>query len=666
MKLYKAISFMCILGCVSNVGYGAQMTPQIQRLMEEKEKKLAELEKCDSKRKGFMIAGISTLGLTAVGIGGNIALANKNKKLNTELDAQKQSLAEQQSKLDDVNRSLKQQRLQQAHEDCDTREGYYWNGLDCQPNPQEPVVIPNNQSKPKNATETNQGKKPEQKQEQKPEQEQKQEQKPEQKTNKPIDPAKIAEADKVAFVVKDTNGNIVRNITMFCAHTTSKGTETANINGDLMGEKYTIHVLPDEAKCDISSYGYKSKTVTMGEIKNTGVIILEPSGAKKQESAPGEEKRKGTLVEDSTILPRKTITNVPGAESATKLERRASEDPTKGIRVDSNVVVKTLKNNANDPHGVTKKDFCVARGNLSVHGTIKPSDCTDIVDFWERIDLAAGYGYWCKKFGGKWTAEARGENYYHSCKDVPKESDWECKEIQSPEAKSVSAVPELNPITKLNARETKPDWSVFQGKDNTYNMEKEEFCNNLTPQGYYGFVESNKNSAGFIEDQKKAVAVRYWCNKLGGKWFNSDDYATTGSLGYSCTNLPSAACKPKDAVLYKTPMILGNEGYDLHTLDLYDLHTLDLVVPEKKEETPKVSLSESCKGSGGYIWFGKCKCGDDMIPWPDNTGCECKEGKYDKNTKRCVVDKKPTTSKSESESVNDLLDKELANIDRFL
>ena len=113
MKLYKAISFMCILGCVSNVGYGAQMTPQIQRLMEEKEKKLAELEKCDSKRKGFMIAGISTLGLTAVGIGGNIALANKNKKLNTELDAQKQSLAEQQSTLSDLNKQIEDKKREE-------------------------------------------------------------------------------------------------------------------------------------------------------------------------------------------------------------------------------------------------------------------------------------------------------------------------------------------------------------------------------------------------------------------------------------------------------------------------------------------------------------------------------------------------------------------------
>ena len=54
------------------------MTSQIQRLLNEKQEKISQLEECDSKRKGFMIAGISTIGLTAVGVGVNIAQASKS------------------------------------------------------------------------------------------------------------------------------------------------------------------------------------------------------------------------------------------------------------------------------------------------------------------------------------------------------------------------------------------------------------------------------------------------------------------------------------------------------------------------------------------------------------------------------------------------------------
>lgn len=108
MKMYKAISLLDLFGVVGNA-YSVQMTPQIQSLLDQKAQKVAELEKCDKTRKGFMIAGISTLGLTAVGVGGNIALANKNKKLDAELDSKKTELAGKQNKLI----SLQNQRLQE-------------------------------------------------------------------------------------------------------------------------------------------------------------------------------------------------------------------------------------------------------------------------------------------------------------------------------------------------------------------------------------------------------------------------------------------------------------------------------------------------------------------------------------------------------------------------
>ena len=68
------------------------MTSQIQRLLNEKQEKMSKLEECDGKRKGFMIAGISTLGLTAVGVGVNVAQASKSNKLSNQIADQNREL----------------------------------------------------------------------------------------------------------------------------------------------------------------------------------------------------------------------------------------------------------------------------------------------------------------------------------------------------------------------------------------------------------------------------------------------------------------------------------------------------------------------------------------------------------------------------------------------
>lgn len=96
------LSFVALL----NTSYGVQMTPQINSLLEQKNAKIAELEKCDSNRKAWMIAGISTIGLTAVGIGVNIAQASKSKKLDTAIESANTDLKNQQAELDSINAKL--------------------------------------------------------------------------------------------------------------------------------------------------------------------------------------------------------------------------------------------------------------------------------------------------------------------------------------------------------------------------------------------------------------------------------------------------------------------------------------------------------------------------------------------------------------------------------
>lgn len=132
MKMYKVISCLCIFGAIGSAQC-VQMTPQIQSLLDEKARKIKELEKCDSERKTFVIAGISTLGLTAVGVGGNIALANKNKKLDSELSGKKSELSSKRQELADLQAEQRRARIAELEKACEAKKtsGFLWNGWTC-------------------------------------------------------------------------------------------------------------------------------------------------------------------------------------------------------------------------------------------------------------------------------------------------------------------------------------------------------------------------------------------------------------------------------------------------------------------------------------------------------------------------------------------------------
>ena len=105
----RSISLIAIMlvGLMSTVpSNGAQMTSQIQRLLDQKEEKIKKLEECEGKKKGWMIAGISTIGVTAVGVGVNIAQASKKNRLSEEIDTTKTQLERQQERLEDLNTQI--------------------------------------------------------------------------------------------------------------------------------------------------------------------------------------------------------------------------------------------------------------------------------------------------------------------------------------------------------------------------------------------------------------------------------------------------------------------------------------------------------------------------------------------------------------------------------
>lgn len=97
--------------CIApRTSYGVSST--VSQLLQEKQQKIQALEKCEGKRKGFMIAGISTIGLTGVGVVGNVALANANKRTEAELTSQKQTLATKKQELADRKKELENKKSQ--------------------------------------------------------------------------------------------------------------------------------------------------------------------------------------------------------------------------------------------------------------------------------------------------------------------------------------------------------------------------------------------------------------------------------------------------------------------------------------------------------------------------------------------------------------------------
>ena len=71
----RRILFLTLLGIMPSLCLG--YSPKYNRLVQEKQRKVAELEKCTGSTEKLKIAGISTLGLTAVGVAGNIVEAKK-------------------------------------------------------------------------------------------------------------------------------------------------------------------------------------------------------------------------------------------------------------------------------------------------------------------------------------------------------------------------------------------------------------------------------------------------------------------------------------------------------------------------------------------------------------------------------------------------------------
>ena len=104
--------------------------PRITQLIAEKQAKMAKLEKCQGTTKNLKIAGISTLGITAVGIGANIAEAVVLNNAKEDVAKAQKARDEQQTIKDEREAAeKKRQEEERKRQECDSRNAVYVNGV---------------------------------------------------------------------------------------------------------------------------------------------------------------------------------------------------------------------------------------------------------------------------------------------------------------------------------------------------------------------------------------------------------------------------------------------------------------------------------------------------------------------------------------------------------
>lgn len=96
MKRYFLIGIIATI--VPNICFGA--SARFTQLAQEKERKIAELEKCMGSTKGLKIAGISTLGLTAAGVAVNAVEAKKIKDYNRDIESTQTQIEKTQTEIE--------------------------------------------------------------------------------------------------------------------------------------------------------------------------------------------------------------------------------------------------------------------------------------------------------------------------------------------------------------------------------------------------------------------------------------------------------------------------------------------------------------------------------------------------------------------------------------
>ena len=125
----KYFTFGLVISMVSGACFAQH--PMIAQLISEKQAKMEKLEKCQGTTKNLKVAGISTLGITAVGVGANIAEAVVLK--NTKEDVEKAQKAR------DAQQTIKDKR------ECEQDSTKIWQDDECK---DKPVIVEKEEKNP--------------------------------------------------------------------------------------------------------------------------------------------------------------------------------------------------------------------------------------------------------------------------------------------------------------------------------------------------------------------------------------------------------------------------------------------------------------------------------------------------------------------------------------
>ena len=121
--------FACVLALCPMIASADYLDDKIASLTKEKLDKIAKLEECQKSTKGLKIAGITTLGVSAIGIGANIGEAVKLNKLEAQIgtaetnksDLDRQISAAKEEKAKKEKAAEEEQERQAANNTCGTK-----------------------------------------------------------------------------------------------------------------------------------------------------------------------------------------------------------------------------------------------------------------------------------------------------------------------------------------------------------------------------------------------------------------------------------------------------------------------------------------------------------------------------------------------------------------
>ena len=103
MKKYFLFSLLVMI--MPSLCFGA--SARYTQLVREKQRKMEQLEKCMGTSKGLKIAGISTLGLTAVGVAGNIYEADAIKTYDSQIKSAEKKIKSTEDYIKEKDAELK-------------------------------------------------------------------------------------------------------------------------------------------------------------------------------------------------------------------------------------------------------------------------------------------------------------------------------------------------------------------------------------------------------------------------------------------------------------------------------------------------------------------------------------------------------------------------------